>query len=444
MYFALAAQDWHRIGIVLALGLFAGWLFGNIPAGLLASVTGYVIWLHVHLSKLLNWLRNRKEHEPPEITGVFENVALEVDYLRERNKKRKKKLRSYLQQFQQATRALPDATLVLDETDAVKWANSAARETLGIRWPEDVDQRITNLVRNPQLIPFLENKQEGASIDISGPLDANNRLSVRLAPYGKNRWIFVARDISQLHRSHEIRKDFVANVSHELRTPLTVMRGFLETMSNQQDICPPIWEGPFEQMLSHTLRMESLVEDLLMLSKLESGSNIRDPELVPVPKLITDIQQVAGTTEKGKDRLFVFELDPALTLNGSTKELHSAFSNLIFNAINYTEPRDVIEISWYQDEHGAHFSVKDNGIGIAPEHISRLTERFYRVGSSRDREQGGTGLGLAIVKHVMSRHGGSLHIESELGAGSLFRCDFPSESIFEPDTVLPQDDQNVS
>ena len=440
----LTTQDWNRIAVVLSLGAFAGWLTGNVPIGLLVALSAYVMWLHIHMAKLLNWLRNRKEHEPPEVSGIFEDVAHEIDYLRERNKKRKKKLRSYLQQFQQATRALPDATLVLDESDAVKWANSAARETLGIRWPEDVDQRITNLVRNPELIPFLENKKEGASIDIAGPLDASNHLSVRLAPYGKNRWIFVARDISQLHRAHEIRKDFVANVSHELRTPLTVVRGFLETMSDQEEICPPIWEGPFEQMLSHTLRMESLVEDLLMLSKLESGAGLRDPEMVPIPKLITDIQQVAGATEKGKERLFAFELDPELNITGSPKELHSAFSNLIFNAINYTEPRDVIEISWFRDEAGAHFAVKDNGIGIGAEHIPRLTERFYRVGSSRDREQGGTGLGLAIVKHVMNRHGGTLHIESELGKGSVFRCDFPVSRIVEIEKELPEKDKNAS
>ena len=313
----------------------------------------------------------------------------------------------------------------------VVWANKACEEMLGIRWPDDVNQRITNLVRNPELVDFIDKPRDGANIDLVSTINPDRQFNIRLAPYGKDQWLFVARDTTELQRANQIRKDFVANVSHELKTPLTVIKGYVETLLMQKDQLPASYPPALEQMESHTDRMQSLVEDLLLLSQLERGDDVGGQQPVAVAELVSEIQRQTANFSGAADRIMSLELDPNLYILGSQKTLHSAFSNLIVNAIKYTEPRDVIEVRWYQDEEGAHFAVKDHGIGIAEQHLSRLTERFYRVDSGRDRSAGGTGLGLAIVKHALSLHNASLHIESELGKGSLFRCDFPKSKIVE-------------
>ena len=423
--------DILRLVFTTVAGLLFGYLIGDFAVGLLISTAVYLAWMHMRLFSLLKWIRNRKEYEPPETQGIFEDISLEIDYLRERHKKRKKKLANYLKQFKQATRALPDATVVLDELGNVVWANKACEEMLGIRWPDDMNQRITNLVRNPELVDFIDHPTDGANIDLLSTLKPERQFNIRLAPYGKNQWLFVARDTTELQRANQIRKDFVANVSHELKTPLTVIKGYVETLLMQKDKLPDTFPPALEQMESHTDRMQSLVEDLLLLSQLERGDDVGGQQPIAVAELISEIQRQTARIPGAADRIMSLELDPNLYILGSQKTLHSAFSNLIVNAIKYTEPRDVIEVSWYQDEQGAHFAVKDHGIGIAEQHLGRLTERFYRVDSGRDRSAGGTGLGLAIVKHALSLHNANLHIESELGQGSLFRCDFPKSKIVE-------------
>ncbi|MGR8947856.1 MAG: phosphate regulon sensor histidine kinase PhoR [Gammaproteobacteria bacterium] len=424
--------DIYRLTLSVAIGACIGVLVGNLSLGILLSLAAYIAWVHGRLNGLLKWVRNRKEYEAPETHGIFEDITLEIDYLRERHKKRKKKLANYLKQFKQATRALPDATIVLDLDGNVQWANKASEETLGVRWPEDVDQRITNLVRNPELVSFIESAYDGASIDISSPLENDRQFNIRLANYGKAQLLFVARDTTELQRANQIRKDFVANVSHELKTPLTVIKGYVETLSMQADSLPDAFATALEQMEKHTNRMQYLVEDLLLLSQLEKGDAVGGQQPIAVAELISEVHRQNAYLDGAAERIFSLELDPDLYVIGSQKTLHSAFSNLIVNAIRYTNPRDVIEIRWYRDDEGAHFSVEDHGIGIAPEHINRLTERFYRVDSGRDRADGGTGLGLAIVKHALSLHDAQLHIESEPGQGSLFRCDFPPSKIIEP------------
>lgn len=422
-------QDvWRLLGFLL--GGFVLGLIARAPLwGLLLASFAYIILLHRDLGSLLHWLRNRKEHDPPEQPGVFEELTLEIDYLRERHKKRKKKLANYLKQFQQATRALPDATVVLDADNEVRWANGAANRDLGIRWPDDVGQRITNLVRTPALRAYIEERsgEEGATVEIECPMARERILSVLAAPYGIDQRIVVARDVTQLHRANQIRSDFVANVSHELRTPITVFQGYLEMLRDQQHQCPPTWHPALEQMAQHTSRMRSLVEELLLLSSLEAESQVAESEAVDVPSLIGEIHHRARELSGQQEHFFTLEIDGSLWLRGARNELYSAFSNLLFNAVQYTPARGVIRVRWYHDEQGAHFSVEDNGIGIAQEHIPRLTERFYRVDPSRARGDGlgGTGLGLAIVKHVLVRHNGKLHITSEVGKGSVFRADFP-------------------
>ena len=422
-------RDAWRLAAIFLCALLVGTLLGATRWCLLLAAVGYIIWLHIKLERLLSWLRDHKTHEPPEAPGAFEELSLEIDYLRERHKKRKKKLANYLKQFQQATRALPDATVVLDARSEVRWANAAARRDLGIRWPEDVGQRVTNLVRLPALRAFIEGARDAQAIEIQSPTEAERYLSLLLAPYGRDQQLLVARDITQLHRANEIRRDFVANVSHELRTPITVFRGYLENLVAQADLAPPSWRPALAQMSAHSERMRQLVEELLLLSDLEREDRVPQPEIVNVSEIVADAHARAGELNQQREQLFALEIDPHLRLRGSKTELYSAFSNLIFNAVHYTPERGVIRIRWYRDDNGAHFEVEDNGIGILAEHLPRLTERFYRVEQSRVRSAGGTGLGLAIVKHVLVRHNATLAVESTPGKGSRFRCDFPLSEV---------------
>jgi two-component system phosphate regulon sensor histidine kinase PhoR len=427
----MQVRDFRRLLIILFAAVVVGWLFDNVILSLLIAISAYCFWLQRNIGQLLKWIQDRKNQLAPDPPGVFEDLCREIDYSRERHRKRKKKLGDYIKQFQLATRALPDGTVVLDESGSVSWANKAAAEFLGIKWPDDAGQRITNLIRLPEIAEIVRAESDRLSIDIASPTKANTQLNVRLTPFGNKQRLFVARDITQMHRSDQIRRDFVANVSHELRTPITVLRGYLENMSARKDQCPPAWQNPMEHMINHVTRMQSIVEDLLTLSQLEQKDDIDHPVSVPVAKLIADIHRQSQSLNATFEHKIVLEIEPELRIYGSDKDLHSCFSNLVYNAINYSGKQQLIEIRWYHDENGAHFEVKDSGPGIEPQHLERLTERFYRVDKSRDRAHGGTGLGLAIVKHVLTRHDARLHIESELDKGSTFRCDFPNDSIAE-------------
>ena len=426
-------RDLWRISAFLVIGFGFGILLNAVAWGLLASLAIYLGFFHKALIDLRAWLRNKKLNEPPEHPGVFEEITLEIDYLRERHKKRKKRLASYLNQFQQATRSLPDATVVLDSKETVLWTNSVATRSLGIRWPEDAGQRVTNLIRQPVLGKFLQEsiKTPNATLEIESPMERGRYLSILAAPYGDSQRILVARDITQLHRANQIRSDFVANVSHELRTPITVFKGYLETLREQKDICPETWKPAIEQMSVHSERMLQLVEELLLLSALESEEIVVEPTFVEVGALIAEIHRKAVELSGARQHFFSLEIDHALNIRGSRKELFSAFSNMVFNAVNYTQDKGVIVVRWFRDASGASFVVEDNGEGISEEHIPRLTERFYRGDPSRARGNlgGGTGLGLAITKHVLSRHNASLSISSSVGIGSEFRASFDESVI---------------
>ncbi len=423
------SKDYTRLLIVLLIAYIVGLIVGHVFAILFLATLGCLIWQQQKLLQLLEWIRDPDKVEPPETPGVFDELSREIDRYRKRYKKRKKKLSGYLQQFQMATSALPDATVVLDDDDRIQWANRAAVQLLNIHWPQDQHQRITNLIRSPRLIDFLQNsdQEQGQTIEIKSSLDAEVYLSLRIVPYGKKQRLFVARDVTRIQRLVEIRKDFVANVSHELRTPLTVMRGYLDTLLQNREQLPEQWQPSVKAMSDQTNRMENVVNDLLMITRLEELGKVDTNEIVVVPEMVGRIHEEAVALSGDKRHLFEISIDPDLGLRGRNAEIYSAFSNLVFNAVRYTPDGGLIRIRWYADEAGAHFQVSDNGIGIQAKDIPRLTERFYRADQSRSREHGGSGLGLSIVKHVLLRHRAKLHIESVVEQGSTFRCDFPKD-----------------
>jgi two-component system, OmpR family, phosphate regulon sensor histidine kinase PhoR len=429
-------EDILRVATFLLTGALLGFLIEHLTLGLLVGALAYIVWELRSLRRLLLWLEHRKRCPAPEAPGVFEELCRGIDLIRDRNKSRKKKLSSYLKRFQEATAALPDATVVLGPNGEIEWANVPAREHLGVRWPHDARQRIVNLVRHPDLVALMKSGGgPGKTIEIPSPVDASRQLAIMMVPYGKHQKLLVARDVTRVHRLNQTRSDFVANVSHELRTPLTVISGYIENLSLDEENCPPRWKPLLGQMQGQTQRMQEIIEELLMLSRLEQEDSIADQEMVLVPEMLNKIYQQAQALSGERGHIFYLEVDQELRLLGNEREIYSAFSNIVFNAVQYTPARGVIRMRWYRDSAGAHLEVRDTGIGIPPQHIPRLTERFYRVDRSRSRKKGGTGLGLAIVKHVLNRHKAKLHVESTVGQGSLFRCDFPPEAIVEVEAI---------
>ncbi len=431
-------HDFWRFLSVLFLSALIGTISGYLFPCLLIGSLVFIWWQYKEFSEILIWLKKRNEINSPSQSGLVDEICREIYFLRDRNKIRKQRLSGFLKRFQEATRALPDAVIVLGEHSEIEWANEKAREYIGIQWPKDGGLRLPNLVRFPKLIKYLNASDDELEkgLQISSPVDSKLVLEIRISGYGTTQKLLVARDVTAISSINQMRRDFIANASHELRTPLTVISGYLEGFVDDED-CPQQWLSYIQQMRSQTARMQNLIEDLMQLSGLEANSVNVDKEAVPIPDMLIAIVNEARSLSGFMNHKITLNADPCLYIKANQREIHSVFSNLVFNAVQYTPEGGCIDVDWYQDDNGAHFSVRDNGLGIAAEHIPRLTERFYRIDKGRSREKGGTGLGLAIAKHALARYEAELHIESEVGKGSLFRCDIPASSI-----IQVKDDEN--
>ena len=421
---------WRLTGVILT-SLLLGIVTHQVAAWLVVGLLLYILWHYRVLKQLYKWLLKRGGSELPELPGIIDDICREIDFLREHHRQRKGRLTSFLRRFQDATSALPDAVIVLGEYGAIEWANQKAADYLGIRWPQDGGHRISNLIRHPELAAFLNSLDDDTdrSLQLESPVNSGQILEYRMAPYGETQKLLMARDVTSIQRANRMRKDFIANASHELRTPLTVISGYLENFVDELAQFPEILRSQILQMRRQTERMQRLIDDLLTLSVLETGAEHAQDEHILVPEILGSIYQEAQGVSGIMEHIFYLDCEPDLCLRGNQREIYSAFSNLVLNAVQHTPEHGIIRLRWYADDDGAHFSVADTGEGIAPEHIPRITERFYRVDKGRSRDKGGTGLGLAIVKHVMIRHSGNLYIESQPGKGSMFRCDFPADRI---------------
>jgi two-component system phosphate regulon sensor histidine kinase PhoR len=286
-------------------------------------------------------------------------------------------------------------------------------------------------VRAPEFKRFFESNNYAEHFNFVSPINSNIQLHCQITLLNYKDRLMMVRDVSRIRRLEQMRKDFFANVSHELRTPLTVIKGYLETLLDSGDLKPSL-QRALEQMSQQSMRMDALINDLLLLNRLETDARTKSTENIPIDSLLKQIQHDALALSNDKQHTIELESDSNLKLIGSASELQSAFSNLIFNAVKYTPAHKKIVIRSWCDEQGAHVSVTDDGVGIEPQHIPRLTERFYRADSSHNSETGGTGLGLAIVKHVLMRHDAELEIQSHYGKGSTFTCHFPSARIAPP------------
>lgn len=416
------------VSVLLALGVMTG----HPALFLLFGALAYLAWHYRNLLRLDRWLREGRNFQPPMARGVWGEVFHDLYRLQLRHRKRKRKLARFLARFREATAVWPDAAVVLDKRGAIEWANARASELLGLSLPRDIGRRVTFLLRHPAFAPFLESGISAESVELPSPVNPEIHLSLHVLPFGKKQQrLLIARDVTHVRRLEQVRRDFVANVSHELRTPLTVLSGYLETLSDAADECPPHWAPSLHQMHEQAARMQRIVNDLLLLARLEVETEAPAQEVVRVPKMLEAIAHEARALSGERGHRISVQAE-SLDLLGNPSELRSAFTNLVVNAVQYTPPGGAIDIRWYQDGSGAHLEVSDTGVGVEPQHIPRLTERFYRVDVARSRQSGGTGLGLAIVNHVLQRHHATLHIESVPGKGSTFRCDFPVTRIAQP------------
>lgn len=429
----------------LTVGGLIGWLAGRVFAAPWwgawgGACTGLLL---VNLrdalrsQALVNWLRGTQEGGAPRGGQMWGELAYRIERALQQRERALVTERQRLAQFLLAIEVSPNGVLLLDADEQISWCNSVAADHFGLNPVRDLGQRITNLVRAPAFVAYLQ----AGDYDEAVPVVNHGRdltLSVLVRPYGEGLRLILSNDVTERLRSEGMRRDFVANVSHEIRTPLTVLAGFVETMSNLP-LTDPERKRVLTLMTHQTQRMQTLVADLLILAQLEGSPRPAVDQWVSVRGLFAQVETEIVALSKGRhllgfksggERDLLAEDGADCLLAGSETELLSAFTNLCSNAVRYTPEGGRIDVRWLRRPGGdGVFEVRDNGLGIAREHLPRLTERFYRVDGSRSRETGGTGLGLSIVKHVMQRHGGQLEVESEPGRGSCFRLVFPAARV---------------
>jgi two-component system phosphate regulon sensor histidine kinase PhoR len=367
--------------------------------------------------------------EVPDVAGPWGDVFNAIRKLIRRAAQRTDELTDLLARFQSATAAMPDAVVILSEHEEIEWANPAAAHLLGVDCRRDVGLRLANLLRDPAFAEYSLHADFAEPLALQSPADPELALSLQIIAFGAQRKLVIGRDVTRLQRLEQMRRIFVANVSHELRTPVTVLGGYIETLRGIDVIRPEDLKKHLKVMHEQAVRMQRLVDDLLMLSRLETAAPRQKEGVVEVHGLLAGLREQAELLSGDAGHRITLEAEADLKLLGGREELHSAFMNLIQNAVRYTPPGGTINLRWTSDAEGAKFSVTDSGEGIAAEHIPHLTERFYRVDTARSRASGGTGLGLSIVKHVLLRHGAQLDIHSELGQGSTFICSFPAARV---------------
>ena len=416
-------SDLLRLTFAIFLAVIVSIFIGHFLYFLLIICIAFILRQAFLLNQLEQWLRSGAKKDYPSSNGLWEEIYYHIFRIKKANKKRKKQLSSIIEQFRKSTAALPDAVVVLSEYDEISWFNAAAGKILGLQ-KIDKGQRIPNLIRTPAFINFLIKKDKDAILSIKSPINEHITLQIKIVNYGKNAHLLVAHDVTYLKNIERMRKDFVDNLSHEMRTPLTVLKGYLETIEDMDDLQSPLLTHSIEQMNNQTLRMQHLVDDLLLLANLETQKTQND--CVEINPLLKQICQESGALEQLNNRIELF-IDSQNNIIGNDQELRSAFSNLIVNALKYSPEESIVTVQWYQSGQTLILDISDQGEGIPELEIPKITERFYRVDVKRDHEKRGTGLGLSIVKHVLVRHDAKLVITSELGKGSCFRCIFPKQ-----------------
>ncbi|ENJ1726938.1 TPA: phosphate regulon sensor histidine kinase PhoR [Vibrio parahaemolyticus] len=424
---------WKKLAWELAFfytpWVIVGWIFGYMPWLLLAATALQLVW-HLHNQvRLSSWLWDEKRLTPPSGSGNWESLFNGLYRLQQRQRRKRKELTNLIRRFRNGAESLPDAVVVFRAEGNIVWCNRLAQHLLGFHWPEDSGQPISNLIRTPDFIKYLNKKDFSEPLEMRSPLNVERMLELRIVPYTEGEHLMVVRDVSQLKQLEGMRRNFFANVSHELRTPMTVLQGYLEMTEDPDMIVGPMWTKAHGVMTEQLNRMNSLVNQLLTLSKIEAAPMHELEDVVNVSAMLEVLEKEAISLSGDDQHKLKFDVDTSLRVLGDDDQLRSAISNLVYNAVKYTPPGANIHVRWYQTAQGACLEVEDSGDGIEPQHLHRLTERFYRVDKARSRDTGGSGLGLAIVKHALSHHDSHLEIQSEVGVGSKFSFVLPSRLV---------------
>ena len=428
----------YRFFFIICLAVIGAYItlhfFGSVWAIFtsVAILSIPLVYSYINLARLKKFIQTDSVENISLPSGYWEEIYFGLQRL---VKGLKQKIRNIEQQhdhFIEAFQASPNGIVMLDENDQIEWCNSIAERFFGLNFKRDALQRINFLIRRPEFIQYFvkRNFEEPLLLERMGS-NSNLSLMIQAFPFGQKRHLLLVQNITDLQKADAMRRDFVANVSHEMRTPITVLMGFLETVQSLK-LSKEQQDQYFDLMMSQAQRMKTLVEDLLTLANLESNALPAATNELQMNTLMALVRNDAEALSDGKHSLS-YDIESSQNLLGDEREILSAFSNLVSNAIRYTPDLGTIKVRWMVNQDGqGEFSVTDTGPGIAPEHLSRLTERFYRVDRSRSRETGGTGLGLAIVKHIASRHQAQLLIDSTPGIGSTFTLQFPKERLSTP------------
>jgi two-component system, OmpR family, phosphate regulon sensor histidine kinase PhoR len=431
---AMTPAAWQmvsRLGLTLLAALILGFATGRIALAFAITIGIYAAIQVWNLVRLERWLRRRRIETPPDFSSLWGEVVAIVSRIYRRKQFHRARVTALLREFRRLTTAMPEGAVLLGPEHEILWFNHRAAQWLGLRRKRDFGIRIENLVRHPDFVEYLHSDEPGEGVVVQDASDVNRWFSFHVVRTGMaERQLLMVRDVSREQQLQSMRRDFVANASHELRSPLTVITGYLDALADDQKL-DATWSAPILEMRRQAERMSTIIRDLLELSKLESGERPLDEEPIDVPGMLALLRKETLALEHRPHDVRL-TLDSKEWLKGVESEVHSIVSNLVSNAVKYTPPQGEIELRWWTDEDGGHICVRDTGVGIAPEHIPRLTERFYRVDSGRSRDLGGSGLGLAIVRHALQRHEGTLTIDSVEGRGSTFTCHFPRSRLMEP------------
>ena len=424
-----AKQDLRLLAFLLLIASLIGIGIGYFWILIFIAFAIFFVLQLRSLYLVNEWISNRPYDVPPNLDGIWGALLFNVYRAQRQERIVQAEMVGLIDRAQSSLVALAEAVVLIDESHQIEWWNPAAEKLLGIQ-PLDRGRNILTILRQPNFIEYFNHiDQAPDGLKMKSSAFEDHYVQVKMTRFGGESRLLVAYDVTRMHNLEQMRKDFVDNISHELRTPLTVLSGYIETFTDQEDLNPR-WKRAFDQMQAQTKRMNALVNDLLLLSRLESNKQIAKNQIIEMPSLMNQLFDDAQAYNVDYGHTLNLEIDSHCDLIGSDMELASAFSNLITNAIKYTPKGCTITMGWHDDGVQGYFTVEDTGIGIDPKHLPRLTERFYRVDSARSRQTGGTGLGLAIVKHVLMQHGAHLEIESKENQGSTFKVVFPKERLY--------------
>ncbi|RLQ23003.1 phosphate regulon sensor histidine kinase PhoR [Seongchinamella sediminis] len=414
-----------RILLVVMAGAGVGWYYGNTLAGASVAAGAVLLFWSRQIWLLERWLRDTSR-PPPDLHGIWGAIVSHVHKQRREANAAQERLQSTVDYLLDSFAAMRDGVVIVESGGAIRWCNEAGQLLLGLRYPDDVGQAITNLVREPAFIRYLDAREYAEPLVFEAGGSTKSFLQLIVTRFAGGDTLLFIRDVSDRVRTEQMRRDFVSNVSHELRTPLTVISGYLDTILGDSSALPAPYSNALQQMAVQSHRMESLLKDLLWLSRIETAERREKNEWVDMAALLEELQQEVSTIYP--DRPFRLDVQCTQRVKGDYRELYSAVSNLVLNAFKYSPRGGEVFASWRKEGEDYRLDVRDRGIGIDPAHFPRLTERFYRVEDSRASATGGTGLGLAIVKHVAASHRAELKVESRLGEGSTFSLVFPAQS----------------